>query len=145
MSRRQLRIVGETKRRLNDPMRPLQLLHLFPNPSPPMRSHRAILAAALKAKGMTHVKIAKAMGWRAAATAGHKLRGERDWETGELGKMAELAGMTLVMLAEQSDDLHLTKRRRTIEGAVILDALDDAKFEAAIAMLKAMAEPNIDR
>lgn len=110
-----------------------------------MRSHRAILAAALKANGQTHATIAKAMGWKSPATAGHKLRGRNDWESGELARMCELAGMTVVMLAEQSDDLHLAKRPEAAEGAAILDSLPSHELAAAMALLRAYRSAKSDR
>ncbi len=110
-----------------------------------MRSHRTILAAALKAQGHTHKTIAAAMGWKSPATVGHKLRGRNDWETGELAKMAELAGMTVVMLAEQSDDLVLAKRREALEGAAILDEITPDDLEAAMTILRNFRSRQPDR
>lgn len=109
-----------------------------------MRSHRTILAEALKAKGLTHKKVAALMGYKSPATVGHKLRGRNDWETGELAKMAELAGMSMVVLAEQSNDLHLTKRPESVEGAAILDELDPADLAVAMATLRAYRKKNSD-
>lgn len=105
--------------------------------SQPVRGHRLILAAALKKKGLNHVQIAKAMGWDSPATAGHKLRGRNDWRPGELERMCELAGMTIVSLAAQSDDLRVTKRAESVEGATILDDLPQDQLDAAMAMLRA--------
>lgn len=102
-----------------------------------MRSHREILATALKAEGLSHAKIAKAMGWASPATVGHKLRGRNDWNPGELARMCELAGMTVLMLAEQSNDLQLTKRPEATEGAAILDELPEHELAAAMALLRA--------
>lgn len=99
--------------------------------------HRAVLAAALKAKGMSHAKIAKAMGWRTPSTAGHKLSGRNDWHSGELERMCELAGITIVSLAAESDDLHLTNRPEAVEGAKILDEIPAEDLAIAIAMLRA--------
>lgn len=109
----------------------------LPLESRSVRSHRAILAAALKAKGLSHATIAKAMGWNSPATVGHKLRGRNDWSQGELAKMAAMAGMTVLMLAEQSDDLQLTKRPEATEGASILDDLPEHELAAAMALLRA--------
>lgn len=107
-----------------------------PPKSQPLRSHRAILQAALKARKLSHADIAKAMGWKSPATAGHKLRGRNDWSQGELERMCELAGLTVLMLAEQSDDLHLAKRPEAIEGAAILDEIPEAELAAAMALLR---------
>lgn len=105
--------------------------------SRPVRSHRTILATALKAKGLSHAAIAKAMGWDSPATVGHKLRGRNKWGPGELERMCELAGMTVVMLAEQSDDLVLARRQEAIEAAAIIDEIDPAEVAAAMALLRA--------
>lgn len=113
------------------------LLPLDPGTSHPVRSHRAILAAALKAKGLSHAAIAKTMGWDSPGTVGHKLRGRNKWGPGELERMCELAGMTLVMLAEQSDDLHLARRPEAIEAAAILDEISPEEVAAAMALLRA--------
>jgi hypothetical protein len=107
-----------------------------PEGSQALRSHRSILAAALKQMGMNHKQIAKAMGWKSPATAGHKLRGRNDWAPGELEKMCKLAGMTIVSLAAQSDDLTVTKRPEAVEGAVILDDLPEDQLAAIMAILR---------
>lgn len=109
-----------------------------------MRSHREILAEALKAKGLSHVKIAKLMGWSSPATVGHKLRGRNDWNTGELERMCEIAGLTHVMLASQSNDITLAKRKEAVEGATILDDLPEAELEAAMALLRAYKNKNLN-
>lgn len=114
-------------------------------PSHPVRSHRAILSAALKAKGLSHEDIAKAMGWKSPATAGHKLRGRNKWGPGELERMCELAGMTIVMLAEQSDDLHLARRPEAVEAAAILDEIEPGEVAAAMALLRAYRAKKNDR
>lgn len=51
--------------------------------------------------------------------------------------MCELVGMTVVMLAEQSDDLHLAKRPEAVEGAAILDEIPLEELAAAMALLRA--------
>jgi hypothetical protein len=79
------------------------------------------------------------MGWKSPASAGHKLTGRTDWSEGELARMCELAGMTIIELAAQSDDMPgFSKRKGVAEGASILDDLPDAQFEAAMQMLRAM-------
>lgn len=110
-----------------------------------VRKYRAILAAALKAKSMSHAKIAKAMGWDTPSTAGHKLRGRNDWKSGELERMCKLAGMTIVSLAAQSDDLVLTNRPEATEGAKILDEMPAADLPAVMAMLRAYQAKQLDR
>lgn len=86
---------------------------------------------------MSHAAIAKMMGWDSPGTVGHKLRGRNKWGPGELERMCEIAGMTLVMLAEQSDDLHLAKRRESVEAAAILDEISPEEVAAAMALLRA--------
>lgn len=129
--------------------RHLHRLESRQSPSPAesrsVRGHRAILSAALKAKGLSHAAIAKAMGWASPATAGHKLRGRNDWNPGELAKMCELAGITVLMLAEQSDDLRLTNRPEATEGAAILDSLPEHELAAAMALLRAYRAGKTDR
>lgn len=52
--------------------------------------------------------------------------------------MCELAGMTIIELAAQSDDMPgFAKRKEVAEGASILDSLSDEEFNAAMAMLRA--------
>jgi hypothetical protein len=81
------------------------------------------------------------MGWKADGTAGHKLGGRNEWKPGELERMCELAGMTIVSLAAMSDDLKVTKRKEAVEGAAILDDLPKEQLIAAMAMLRAMQAP----
>lgn len=101
-----------------------------------MRNHRTILAKALKNKGHTYKSIAKVMGWTASAV-GHKLLGRRDWSEGELARMCELAGMTIIELAALSEDMPVYFRRAGVaEGASILESLNDKQFEAAMHMLR---------
>lgn len=53
--------------------------------------------------------------------------------------MCELAGMTLIELASQSDDLPgFSKRKGVAEAASILDNLTDEKYAAALSMLRAL-------
>jgi len=85
------------------------------------------------------------MGWKSPATVGHKLRGRNDWNPGELARMCDLVGMTVVMLAEQSDDLHLAKRPEAVEGAAILDEISPQELAAAMALLRAYRSNNTDR
>jgi len=59
--------------------------------------------------------------------------------------MCDLVGMTVVMLAEQSDDLHLAKRPEAVEGAAILDEISPQELAAAMALLRAYRSNNTDR
>ena len=81
------------------------------------------------------------MGWKSPATVGHKLRGRNDWNPGELERMCELAGMTVVMLAEQSDDLVLTRRPEALEAASIVDQMTPAQVEAVMHLLRSYRNP----
>ena len=56
--------------------------------------------------------------------------------------MCELAGMTIIELAAQSDDMPgFSNRQGVAEGAAILDRLTDAQFDAAMQLLRAMSQP----
>lgn len=88
-----------------------------------MTSHRVILKKLLKAQGLTLPEIARRMGWKSPRAVAHKLKGSRDWATGELQKMCKIAGITLVQLAAQADDIFLTKTGEALELARIADDL----------------------
>ena len=94
-----------------------------------MREHRRILASIFRDKNLTHAKIAKAMGWDSPSTVGNKLRGERDWATGELERMCEIAGITVIHLSELSDDLVLAKNKDSVTLARIADDMDPFERE----------------
>lgn len=104
-----------------------------------MREHRRILASILKSKDLSHADIAKRMGWKSASAVGNKLRGERDWNSGELARMCEIAGITILQLAEMSDDLMLAKNQDTVTIARIADELPPALREQALQYLKSIA------
>jgi len=105
-----------------------------------MREHRRILAELLKRKGLSHADIAKAMGWKSPSAAGNKLRGERDWASGELERMCELAGVTVIYLAEISDDLVLTKHPEAVTAARMVDDLPLALRERALQYIKTIKD-----
>ena len=107
--------------------------------SRPVRPHRDILKERLKAVGLSHAAIAKAMGWKSPATAGHKLRGRNDWAEGELVKICGLAGLTLLELSEQSSDLPLGKNQDTTRAARLYDALPDEKRAKLLALIEEIA------
>lgn len=107
--------------------------------SHPMRNHRRILATILKSKGLSHADIAKAMGWKSPSAVGNKLRGERDWSSGELEKMCQLAGITVVHLAEMSDDLVLTKHPESVAVARMTDELTLAQREQVLQYLRSIS------
>lgn len=104
-----------------------------------MASHRSILTERFKSVGLTHVRIAKAMGWRSPASAGHKLRGRNEWSEGELVKICALAGMTMLELAELSDDLPLSRHQETTKAARILDSLSAEKRRRLLDLMETMA------
>jgi transcriptional regulator with XRE-family HTH domain len=114
------------------------------NKSRSMRKHRRILADILQSKGYSHRDIAKHMGWKSASAAGNKLRGERDWASGELEKMCELAGITVIYLAELSDDLVLTKHPESVTGARMIDELSLAQREQALQYIRSISITKID-
>lgn len=101
-----------------------------------MRSHRVILAELLKAKIGSHRAIAKELGW-SPAKVGHVLSGRNEFQPGELERMCELAGITYITLASQSDDMVPTKRPRVLRGAALLEGMTDQELEAMIALMEA--------
>lgn len=109
-----------------------------------VRPHRDILKERLKAVGLSHAAIAKAMGWKSPATAGHKLRGRNDWAEGELVKICALAGMTLLELSEQSSDLPLGKHLDTTRAARLYDSLSDEKRAKLLALIEEIAGTKSD-
>ena len=115
------------------------------NPSPDlsrsMRKHRRILATILKSRDLSHAAIAKLMGWASPSAVGNKLRGERGWASGELERMCELAGITVVHLAELSDDLVLTKHPESITAARMVDDMPAHLRESAMQYLRMLNPP----
>ena len=94
-----------------------------------MRKHREILQSILTAKGLSHADVAKAMGYGSPSAVGNKLRGERDWKSGELARMCEIAGITIIALGEMSDDMMLAKHQGTITVARMTDEMTAAQRE----------------
>lgn len=89
-----------------------------------MRQHRLILKQLFDSRPeITLPIIAARMGWKSPRTAAMKLDGSRGWKTGELAKMCEIVGITIVQLAEMSDDLIVTKTGEAVTGARIIDEL----------------------
>ena len=119
----------------------------FPNVSlsRPMRSHLTILSGLLRKKGVKQSEVAAALGYTSQSMISMMLRGERPVGRAELERMCELAGITVVALAEVSDDLHLAKRAESIEAAAILDEIDPAEVAAAMALLRAYRNRKTDR
>ena len=110
-----------------------------------MRAHLPILASLLRGKGVSQAAVAKALGYKSQAMVSMMLRGERPVGRAELERMCELAGVTIVALAEMSDDLLLTKRQEALEGAVILDELPIDQLVAVMGLLRSYRPPGIDR
>lgn len=104
-----------------------------------MKTHRNVLAKALKDSGHTHRTVALAMDWKSPASAGHKLTGRTDWSEGELAKMCALADMTIVELVAASDDMPgYFKNRKAAEAAALLDRLTDKQLDAVLSVLRIM-------
>jgi hypothetical protein len=55
--------------------------------------------------------------------------------------MCELAGVTLAWLSANSSDLHVTKHREALRGAVLLDELSPEQRAAMISLMESMAKP----
>jgi len=103
-----------------------------------MTGHRAILKELLQTEKLTLPAIAQKMGWESPRSVAHKLAGRRDWKAGELEKMCEIAGITLIQLAQQADDLVLAKHKESLDAAAIVDRLPPEKRPLALDMLKAI-------
>lgn len=103
-----------------------------------VKPHREILADLFHAQRITLDVIAARMGWKSPRTVAHKLRGTRDWATGELERMCTIAGITIVQLAEMSNDLHLAKTQEALTAARIVDSLPEGSRERALQYLKAL-------
>lgn len=113
--------------------------------SPSVRKHTVILARLLKAKGLRQEDVARALGYKSPSAIGMMLRGERAMGREELEKMCELAGITILALAEQSDDLHLAKRAEAIEAAAIIDEMSSDDLARLMPLLRGYRTPKTDR
>lgn len=100
-----------------------------------MRDYRNVLSTKLKEAELTQKEIATRMGWASQSTVSEKLKGKRDWSEGELTRMCEIAGITILWLADNSDDLRLSANRSTIEIAVLLDSLSEVKRQGLLSFL----------
>lgn len=110
-----------------------------------MRSHLAILKSLLKEKKLTQGDVAKALGYESPSAIGMMLRGERAMARVVLEKTCELVGITLVALAEMSDDLHLTQNPEAVEAAAILDGMTAEERAAIMPLLRAYRKQKLDR
>ena len=108
--------------------------------SPLMRTYRDILKAKLKEAGLTQKTIAKQMGWVTQGAVSNKLLGKRDWVEGELQRMCELAGITVAWLAENSDDLVITKNRSAAAIASKADQLTEDQRKVILSLMESMAK-----
>lgn len=103
-----------------------------------MRTYRSILKSKLREAGLTQKEIANQMGWATQGAVSYKLNGIRDWSEGELARMCELAGVTVAWLAENSDDLVITKNKKSITIASKADGLTDSQRDLVLALIESM-------
>ena len=105
--------------------------------SRPVKPHRVVLAHLLKQQGITLQAVADVMGWKSPRAVAHKLKGERDWATGELEKMCKIVGITLIELAEMSNDVHVTRTPEAMTAARIMDNASPLERERMMQFLLA--------
>lgn len=105
--------------------------------SHPVKPHREILRDLINARDLTLPEVAHRMGWRSPRAVAHKLKGDRDWASGELERMCEIVGITLIHLAEMSSDLRLTKTADALTAARIIDDATPAERERLMQSLLA--------
>jgi transcriptional regulator with XRE-family HTH domain len=103
-----------------------------------MRSYRSILKQKLQEAGLSQRVIAERMGWGSNSTVSQKLAGKRDWAETELTRMCEIAGVTITWLAENSDDLVITKNRTTTTIAALADQMTEEQRLALLSLAKTM-------
>lgn len=112
-----------------------------PGASQPVKPHREVLKQLIDDnKTLTYAKVAKRMGWKSSRSVAHKLKGSRDWKTGELERMCKIVGITMVQLAEQSSDMHVTKTPEALTGAILIDELSDADRAEVVKALRLVVE-----
>jgi hypothetical protein len=80
------------------------------------------------------------MGWATQGAVSHKLNGRRDWAEGELQRMCELAGVTVLWLAENSDDLVITRNKQALKVASLADSLTDSQLAAVLSLMESMKD-----
>jgi transcriptional regulator with XRE-family HTH domain len=102
-----------------------------------MTDHLTILTQLFAAADLRQSDVAEKLGYKSASAIGMMLRGERQIARADLERLCNLAGTTIIGLAELSDDLKLSNRSESIEGAAILDSLPESEFQAAMAVLRA--------
>lgn len=101
--------------------------HPHPESSSSMPTHLQVLKSKFESIGLTQRDVANLMGWKSNSTVSFKLNGKRDWSDGELIKMCEIAGITIVELSLLSDDFPLSKFRDSIEIAALADQMSQEK------------------
>lgn len=75
------------------------------------------------------------MGWNSQGTVSLKLSGSRDWAEGELRRMAELAGVSIAWLSENSDDLVLAANKSSMTIATKADGLTEEQRQFVLAFI----------
>lgn len=109
--------------------------------SQPVKPHREVLKQLIAdSETLTYAKVASGMGWKSPRSVAHKLSGNRDWATGELERMCKIVGITMVQLAEKSNDLHITKTAEALTGAILLDELSEADRQEFVEALRQVVE-----
>lgn len=101
-----------------------------------MRSHLAILAELLKRRKVKQIEVARALGYKTQSQVSMMLRGKRPVGREELEKMCEMAGITVVALAEMSNDLKVAKRPEAVEAASIIDEVAAEDLPALMLLLR---------
>lgn len=110
-----------------------------------MRQHRLILKKLFDSRPeITLPIIAAKMGWKSPRTAAMKLDGKRGWKTGELAKMCEIVGITIIQLAEMSDDLIVTNTGEAVTAARLVDELPLTERLAALQYLMSIKKRTDD-
>ena len=103
-----------------------------------MKTYRYILKTKLQEKGLTQRQIAKAMGWSGNSAVSLVLSGGRDWAEGELSRMCELAGVSILWLAANSDDLVIAEHKESVDIASISDTLSPEARQTLLLLAKQM-------
>ncbi len=103
-----------------------------------MTTHRTILKDKLKESNIGHREIAERMGWASNATVSLKLAGKRDWSNRELERMCNIAGVTILWLADNSSDLVLARHKASISIALGADSLTDEQRQVVLSLINQM-------
>jgi transcriptional regulator with XRE-family HTH domain len=103
-----------------------------------MKTYRNILKTKLMEKGLTQRQIASVMGWAGNSAVSLVLSGGRDFGEGELRKMCEIAGISILWLAANSDDLVIADHKESVDIASISDQLSPEARQALLLLAKQM-------